>query len=163
MAKKFTLIALFVIISAFLTILFDISFSSYWFKVNFSLALALLAITNLGLRSGVIISFVSGLLIDIFSQLPFGTSSLALIIPSFLIGSYRGLIYKKNLPLYLLLSIVMTFTHDLIIYFVIILANQSSFSLFRFLLMASLHTLLNFISLIILKKPFLKAIRSNVR
>lgn len=61
----------------------------------------LLAVVAWGLaggdRQGMVWGFVGGLLLDAFSGLPLGTSSISLIIIAFLVSLYAGRVWETNL------------------------------------------------------------------
>lgn len=157
--KDILIITIFLIFLIITNLIITSVLPSRWYCMNLPLPFILLLILSRGLKVGLIFSFLGGILIDIFSPLPFGTTSLSMVISVFTTGLFRNIIYRKTLYLYLLLILFMTLTYDLTIFFETIIIHQSHPSVFLFILLVIVHTLFHFLGLLIILKPFNRLIQ----
>lgn len=158
LTKNYIFVGIILLLSVITTIVFNTIISSEYIQINLTLSFILLITLTLGLNTGVIFAFFAGLLLDLFTPIPYGTSSLALISAASILGFLQQMFYRRTLLLYMLLIFLITFINDTIIYTVVVIVHQSKFSIIKLFSSGFIHSIINFLGLLILLKPFKKAI-----
>lgn len=70
-------------------------------------------------------AFVGGIMLDLMSSIPLGTSSLAMILIVFVVNTISQQVYRVNVLMILALTIFATFFNQFVIYLILVMRGNS--------------------------------------